>query len=517
VVKLQPFHDWNGRVFFFTVGPTFPKADQPMITQTIRRAATLYRTHFLAIAALVIVVWLPLELVGCYLDAYVFGPEDFRRSFTLARFFDSFIGIIATAAVISVGAAGWVGERPSFGSAIKVGLTSWWSMWWSRFLAGILIVVGFVCLIIPGIYLFVRLILVEPIAVCDRRSGAAAIRRSFELTQGRFWKVFGISVLAQGILLAGCACLWLPSFFASGETFWLFDMVSSLACDLLVAFYTICVVCVYFALAREEFLTKSPASVDSTVPPPLPPATLPDGSALDAPRGNTLIWASLVFSCLLVIGFAVPYLSEQLKPRFPWDSLTVKSASLHSSLVYNPYSDYPPRHRCELGITFNELGLRPNEDPVSPFVTFTVDLDQRGWKQLPGTHDMDTNRGSDFWFDSDNLGPVDLRRLVIRNTGPAKYELVARLNFQFENGKYRVETREFTFPVEYEGLKVSIPIWNEPGQVRFPDSWRVPSTAPHWSAAEVKAFLGHYIDLSQFGELQIDNSGSNTMVSAAPE
>jgi hypothetical protein len=91
---------------FFTVGPTLPKADQSMIAQTIRRAATLYRTRFLAIATLVMVVWLPLELVSCYLEAYVFAADDFRSSFKLASFFDNFIGIIATAAVISVGAAG---------------------------------------------------------------------------------------------------------------------------------------------------------------------------------------------------------------------------------------------------------------------------------------------------------------------------------------------------------------------------------------------------------------------------
>ena len=58
-----------------------------------------YRQHFPLIVAVVVAVWTPLELLSSYMDAFVFGEDDFRKSWKFAQFLDNFFGIIATASI----------------------------------------------------------------------------------------------------------------------------------------------------------------------------------------------------------------------------------------------------------------------------------------------------------------------------------------------------------------------------------------------------------------------------------
>src|SRR5439155_4315972 len=141
-----------------------------------------------------------LELLSSYMDYFVFGQDDFRKSFKFAQFLENFFGIIATAGVISIGYSSLSGGLPAFGSALSSGVGAWGRMWWTRFLSALALIVGLLLLVIPGIYLLVRLALVEPIVVCERVSGSTAMRRSFDLTRGRFWQVFRLGLALLGFL-----------------------------------------------------------------------------------------------------------------------------------------------------------------------------------------------------------------------------------------------------------------------------------------------------------------------------
>src|SRR6185503_2790295 len=94
----------------------------------------IYRERFLVIVAVVIVVWTPLELFSSYMDAFVFGEDDFVKSLKLARFLENFFGIIATAGVIFIGYEAGAGQPATLGRALNQGLMAWGRMWWTRFL-----------------------------------------------------------------------------------------------------------------------------------------------------------------------------------------------------------------------------------------------------------------------------------------------------------------------------------------------------------------------------------------------
>lgn len=231
-----------------------------MITAILRQAWSLYWKHFGVVAAVVVVIWLPLDLLSSYMDYFVFDPEDFRKSFKFYQFLDNFVGIIATAGVISIGYISCLGQSPSFRDAMSVGMSSWGRMWWTRFLTGLALVLGFLLLIIPGFYLLVRLALVEPIAVCERVSGSEAMRRSFELTKGRFGQVFLLGLAFGAVIITALACVIVPTILIPALDHWLVDATTSLIADVVGAFGTLCILCAYVSFSTTHPMAEHEAA-----------------------------------------------------------------------------------------------------------------------------------------------------------------------------------------------------------------------------------------------------------------
>ena len=88
------------------------------------------------------------------------------------------------------------GERPSVREALALGSARFGAAIGATILYLLAIILGFILLIIPGIYLSVRLYLAAQAAVVDDRSPGDALRRSAELVKGRWWQTFGRLLLA---------------------------------------------------------------------------------------------------------------------------------------------------------------------------------------------------------------------------------------------------------------------------------------------------------------------------------
>lgn len=91
------------------------------------------------------------------------------------------------------------------------------------FLKGILVVIGLFLLIVPGLYLLVKLAFVEYLIV-DRKMGAIeAMKESWRITDGREWTLFGLMGMSILIGFAGLllcligivpAIIWLSASYA---------------------------------------------------------------------------------------------------------------------------------------------------------------------------------------------------------------------------------------------------------------------------------------------------------------
>ncbi len=73
---------------------------------------------------------------------------------------------------------------------------------------------GFVFLIIPGIILACRLVFVPYLVMDKRLEPVAAVEKSWQMTRGYGWKIFGMALLAIVIVIAGLLCLIVGIFFA---------------------------------------------------------------------------------------------------------------------------------------------------------------------------------------------------------------------------------------------------------------------------------------------------------------
>ena len=84
--------------------------------------------------------------------------------------------------------------------------------------------IGFVFLIVPGIILACRLVFVSYLVMDKNMEPVAAVEKSWEMTRGYGWKIFGMGLLILPIIIAGLLCfivgilfaiIWIGAAFAS--------------------------------------------------------------------------------------------------------------------------------------------------------------------------------------------------------------------------------------------------------------------------------------------------------------
>ncbi|MFZ0829351.1 MAG: protein kinase [Verrucomicrobiia bacterium] len=118
-----------------------------------------------------------------------------------------------------------------------------------NFLAGLLTTLGFVCLIIPGIYLLVAWILVIPLIVDRRLEFWPAMQMSRKIVAKHWWKFLGFLIVLALVDLAGLAACGVGLFIAFPITF----------------------AALTYAYEDITGAVRSPAGASSSTPPTPPP------------------------------------------------------------------------------------------------------------------------------------------------------------------------------------------------------------------------------------------------------
>jgi TRAP-type C4-dicarboxylate transport system permease large subunit len=78
-------------------------------------------------------------------------------------------------------------------------------------LSSLIVIVGFLVLFFPGVYLSVPMAFVLYVLVIEDRKGKSLFKRSFGLVRNQWWKTFGIILLAYLILAIVAGLFSLPS------------------------------------------------------------------------------------------------------------------------------------------------------------------------------------------------------------------------------------------------------------------------------------------------------------------
>jgi hypothetical protein len=207
---------------------TFPL--QPRgVSEILGAAFQLYRQHWATLTTIAAVVVVPLTLVQYYLADLVrveaptqaeieaLGVEAISPDFWRATLAAAFVGILSifilqvlTGAVARGAAGSILGERLTVGQAYRYGFVRLWSILLVGVLVGLAVFAGLILLVIPGIFVLVRLIVSIPALVIENRRGGAALSRSWNLVRGHWWPVFGTILLAGLIIGVVTGILTLP-------------------------------------------------------------------------------------------------------------------------------------------------------------------------------------------------------------------------------------------------------------------------------------------------------------------
>lgn len=90
--------------------------------------------------------------------------------------------------------------------------------YWNAVLAGLLkfiiIGIGLVMLLVPGIIFACRLAFVSYLVIDEKMEALEALKASWAMTRGHGWTVFGMGLLVIPIIIAGLICLFFGVFIA---------------------------------------------------------------------------------------------------------------------------------------------------------------------------------------------------------------------------------------------------------------------------------------------------------------
>jgi len=228
----------------------------------VRRALKLLGRHLGPLAFLVLMIWLPGNLLVEYLAYEVYDPDDIVESMRASMGIELIFGSFYTSATLAYLFAAERTEEPSISRALRSALAIWPRVFWARFASGILVLAGLIVFVLPGLVLAVRLVAIDAVVVREYHGPWDAIKRSWEVTRGRGWRLCG--GLAMVFLLWGLAAIFmgLTQSVVPGLDTWLSSALLSCPPDVVSQLFTIVVFLHYCAATREPSAAGATPSPD---------------------------------------------------------------------------------------------------------------------------------------------------------------------------------------------------------------------------------------------------------------
>ena len=185
------------------------------VSDVLGEAFNLYKRFFWRFVATAAVVFVVLDLASAFADAAAGESVSSELIWTLIALLLSVIGafwlqgaLIEAVKDVRDGRVDTsIGElyertRPRLPALIAAGIV-----------AGIGIAIGLVLLIVPGLYLLTRWVLIPAVIVIEKRGAGDAFDRSWDLTRGHGWTVFGslfVSFILYALVLGLFRAVFLP-------------------------------------------------------------------------------------------------------------------------------------------------------------------------------------------------------------------------------------------------------------------------------------------------------------------
>jgi len=206
----------------------------------------IFTTNFWFITKLVFVIFAPLEII----KALGVGENNWQNAVGAGLLWVICNALIAPSLIYSLVTQMRTGITPGLHEAYRFGISRLIPFCACVALSWLLTLLGFVCLIIPGIILSLAFELVYPMATLEKGSPVEILKRSYRLTNGYKANIFAAGfVLALLCLLVSLPVNAVSAFFViSGGGFWPVQVVFAILIDILNEVTTVLALVIYLSI-----------------------------------------------------------------------------------------------------------------------------------------------------------------------------------------------------------------------------------------------------------------------------
>lgn len=218
-------------------------------------AASLFFGQLPLFASLVLTVWFPGNLVIQHIEASNPNrtPENALAIIQLKHLVELVFGPIYVAGIVTALADRMMGARIGYVEAMRAGIHHWGRLFGARFIAGLMIGIGFIAFIIPGIILAIRYSLIDMVVVVEGEGPRNSRLRSTFLSRGRNLPILlcGIIYLLAVFLLSVVVGLALEASGAAEDP--LVSAAVLCAIDVFHVFATCLLFLIYWEARQDEY------------------------------------------------------------------------------------------------------------------------------------------------------------------------------------------------------------------------------------------------------------------------
>ena len=163
----------------------------------------LYRKHFLRFVTIVAVMIIPLGLLQLLVSGAIIaetrggeGPgPTFFVGILVILLFAVLANTLSQGALFKSVSEAYLGKETSVGEAYGFVIPRAFRLIWGSILVGLVVVIGFILLIVPGIIFSLWLTLTIPVILLEGLPASKAMGRSRRLVSGNLGKVFGLAFI----------------------------------------------------------------------------------------------------------------------------------------------------------------------------------------------------------------------------------------------------------------------------------------------------------------------------------
>ncbi len=253
-------------------GPGLP---QRGIGEILSTAFEIYKANASSLLMIVAIVVVPLTFVSAFIGGVLFAPDtetitvlgepvgEVSARTASAAFLVFLVGIVIAviinavlqAALMRGAALGSIGDPVDIDASYKWGFARFGSVLLISILVGLVVLVGLILIVIPGLIFAVMLSVAIPALVVENLRGTDAMSRSWNLVKGHFWHAVGVIIVA-GIITAVVGGIVGAIGGVFGDNWFLSWIFQAIAQIITAPFAAIVSVLLYLDLrARREALT----------------------------------------------------------------------------------------------------------------------------------------------------------------------------------------------------------------------------------------------------------------------